>query len=122
MPDARLNGIRLYYEQQGEGTPILCIHGTSSSALVWGEAVATLARLGRVIVYDRRGHTRSERPEAYERTSVSKHADDAAALLDGLRATPAIVIGRSYGGPSRSSSRDATPTASEHSSCSNRHP
>ena len=31
-------------------------------------------------------------------TSVSEHADDAAALLDALRATPAIVIGRSYGG------------------------
>ncbi len=98
MSELRVNGIRLYCEQHGEGAPILCIHGTSSSALMWGDAVATLARIGRVIVYDRRGHTRSERPEPYERTSVSEHADDAAALLDALRATPAIVIGRSYGG------------------------
>ena len=98
MTDVRVRGIRLYYEEHGDGGPILCIHGTSSSALVWGDAVAKLARLGRVIVYDRRGCTRSERPKQYERTSVPEHTDDAAALLDALDATPAIVIGRSYGG------------------------
>jgi esterase len=93
-----VNGVRLYYEERGSGAPILCIHGTSSSALVWGDAVKELARLGRVIAYDRRGCTRSERPEPYERTSVAEHADDAAALLDALAAAPAVVIGRSYGG------------------------
>ena len=71
MTDALVRGIRLYYEEHGDGTPILLIHGTSSSALVWGSAVATLARLGRVIIYDRRGCSRSERPQPYERTSVS---------------------------------------------------
>ena len=98
MTELRVNGIRLYCEEHGEGTPILCIHGTSSSARMWGDAVGSLARLGRVIVYDRRGCTRSERPEPYESTSVREHADDAAALLDALRASPAIVIGRSFGG------------------------
>jgi pimeloyl-ACP methyl ester carboxylesterase len=65
---------------------------------MWEEAVEELARLGRVIIYDRRGCTRSERPEPYERTSVSEQADDAAALLDALAPAPAVVIGRSYGG------------------------
>ena len=77
--------------------PILCIHGAGSSALAWSDAIAELARLGRVIAYDRRGCTRSERPEPYERTSVAEHADDAAGLLDALEAAPAVVIGRSYG-------------------------
>jgi esterase len=90
--------VRLYYEERGSGTPILCVHGTGSSAVVWSDAVPELARLGRVISYDRRGCTRSERPDPYERTSVAEHADDAAALLDALAAPPAIVIGRSYGG------------------------
>jgi pimeloyl-ACP methyl ester carboxylesterase len=93
-----VNGVRLYYEEHGSGAPILCIHGTSGSASAWTEAVERLARLGRVIAYDRRGCGRSERPEPYERTSVAEHADDAAALLDALAATPAVVIGRSYGG------------------------
>ncbi len=84
MPEAELNGIRLYYEEHGRGASILCIHGTSGSAVAWPAAVENLARLGRVIVYDRRGSGRSERPNRYERTSVAEHADDAAGLLDAL--------------------------------------
>ncbi|EMY34042.1 alpha/beta hydrolase fold protein [Arthrobacter crystallopoietes BAB-32] len=98
MSELRVKGVSLYYEEHGEGTPILCIHGTGSSAKVWGDAVQELASHGRTIVYDRRGCTRSERPDPYELTSVEEHADDAAALLQELHATPAIVIGRSYGG------------------------
>jgi esterase len=98
VPEAEANGIRLYYEEHGDGAPIACIHGGGSSALMWADAVEELARLGRVIAYDRRGCTRSERPEPYERTTVAEHADDAAALLDALAAAPAVVIGRSYGG------------------------
>jgi esterase len=98
MPDIQLPAIRLYYEERGTGVPILCIHGTSSSAMAWKGSTDELERVGRVIVYDRRGCTRSERPEPYDVTSVSEHADDAAALLQALSATPAIIVGRSYGG------------------------
>ncbi len=91
-------GVRLVYETHGSGATILCIHGTGSSAVVWGSAIEQLARAGRVIAYDRRGCTRSERPEPYERTGVAEHADDAAALLHQLDAERAVVVGRSYGG------------------------
>jgi pimeloyl-ACP methyl ester carboxylesterase len=97
MPEIRVNGVSLYYEEHGAGEPIVCIHGTSSSAAVWADSVGDLATRGRTIVYDRRGCFRSERPEPYV-TSVHEHADDAAALIDALGAAPAIVIGRSYGG------------------------
>jgi pimeloyl-ACP methyl ester carboxylesterase len=98
VAEAELNGIRLHYEEHGAGNPILCVHGGGSSALMWTDAFEELASLGRVIAYDRRGCTRSERPEPYERTTVAEQADDAAALLEHLDAEPAIVIGRSYGG------------------------
>jgi esterase len=98
MPHIQLPDIRLYYEEHGEGVPILCVHGTSGSAMTWESSIDELTQLGRVIVYDRRGCTRSERPDPYPTTSVSEHADDSAALLETLSATPAIVIGRSYGG------------------------
>src|ERR671923_619489 len=98
MPELQVNGVRLYYEAHGSGPPILCVHGAGSSALMWEAAVPRLARLGRVIAYDRRGCTRSQRPVPYDRTSVAEHADDAAALLVALAAAPAVVIGRSYGG------------------------
>ena len=94
----RVDGVSLYYEEHGSGSPMLCIHGTGGSGLVWGDAVAQLAGHGRVIVYDRRGCTRSERPETYDATTVGEQADDAAALLQALRAAPAVIIGRSYGG------------------------
>lgn len=93
-----VNGVRLHHEEHGSGAPILCIHGGGSSAMMWADAIEELAKLGRVIAYDRRGCARSERPEPYERTTVAEQADDAAALLDALEATPAVVIGRSYGG------------------------
>jgi esterase len=98
VTEALVNGVRLYYEEHGEGEPILCIHGGGSSALMWEDAFEALARLGRVIAYDRRGCTRSERPEPYDETTVAEQADDAAALLEDRRASPAVVIARSYGG------------------------
>ena len=96
MSKIRVNGASLYYEEHGAGEPIVCVHGTGSSAAVWGDAVEVLATRGRTIVYDRRGSSRSERPEPYV-TNVHEQADDAAALIDALAASKAIVIGRSYG-------------------------
>jgi pimeloyl-ACP methyl ester carboxylesterase len=97
MSVARVNGVSLYYEERGAGAPIVCIHGMSSSAAVWGDAVDELANHGRTISYDRRGCFRSQRPEPHV-TNVHQHADDAAGLIDALAAAPAVVIGRSYGG------------------------
>jgi pimeloyl-ACP methyl ester carboxylesterase len=98
MPNASVSGVRLYYEEHGSGTPILGIHGAGSSAVFWEDAAGRLAELGRAIVYDRRGCSRSERPDPYDVTSVQLHADDALELLRELDAGPAILIGRSYGG------------------------
>jgi pimeloyl-ACP methyl ester carboxylesterase len=98
MPTVSLDGATIYYEERGAGSPILLIHGTGSDANNWGSAPDELARLGRVLTYDRRGFTRSRGTGHPHRTTAAQHADDAAALLDRLGARPAIVVGRSYGG------------------------
>jgi pimeloyl-ACP methyl ester carboxylesterase len=98
MPYASVNGVRLYYEESGSGTPILGLHGAGSSAVFWEDAAGKLAEVGRVIIFDRRGSNRSERPEPYAVTSIQEHADDALALLRELGAEPAALVGRSYGG------------------------
>jgi pimeloyl-ACP methyl ester carboxylesterase len=59
VTEVRVNGVRLYYEEHGEGETILCVHGSASSAMVWTAAAEELSRLGRVVLYDRRGCTRT---------------------------------------------------------------
>jgi pimeloyl-ACP methyl ester carboxylesterase len=97
VPRLRANGVSLHYEEHGTGDSILCLHGTGSSSVLWTDAAIELAKRGRAILYDRRGFSRSERPEPFV-TDVHQQADDAAAVIDVLEAAPTIAIGRSQGG------------------------
>src|SRR4051794_32218581 len=54
MAILKLNGVELFYRQEGFGTPLLLIHGTGMSSELWGAAVQDLATDHRVLVYDRR--------------------------------------------------------------------
>jgi 3-oxoadipate enol-lactonase len=90
----RSNGCDLYYEDVGEGIPILLIHPAGSTASTWGSATEALARIGRLITYDRRGYARSG---GEPMRSMSTHTTDAAALLESLRIPPTVVVGTSAG-------------------------
>lgn len=87
-------GCDLYYEVAGDGMPILLIHPSGATATTWGAAAEQLARIGRVIAYDRRGYARSGGAPA--RTTYT-HTADAARLLELLQAAPAVVVGTSAG-------------------------
>jgi pimeloyl-ACP methyl ester carboxylesterase len=89
-----VNAVGLYYEEVGEGVPILLIHPAGSTASTWGSVTYELARVGRVIAYDRRGYARSGGEPV---RSMSIHTADAAALLDSLQAPAAVVVGTSAG-------------------------
>ena len=90
----RSDGCDLYYEDVGESGPILLIHPAGATASTWGNVHEQLARIGRVITYDRRGYARSGGEPA---RSMSTHTKDAAALLEHLRTSPAVVVGTSAG-------------------------
>jgi 3-oxoadipate enol-lactonase len=90
----RSDGCDLYYEEAGEGVPILLIHPAGSTASTWGAAAEELARMGRVVAFDRRGYARSGGEPV---RSVSRHTADAAAILEYLGAPPAAVVGTSAG-------------------------
>jgi esterase len=88
------NGTTLYYEEAGEGTPILLVHPSGATGSTWGRAYDELASVGRVIAYDRRGYGRSGGEPV---RSVAVHTSDAAAVLEALVSTPAVVVGTSAG-------------------------
>ena len=94
MGSVRSDGSDLYHEEVGEGIPILLIHPAGSTASTWGSAIAELARIGRVITYDRRGYARSGGEPV---RSMSTHTADAAAILEYLRTPAAVVVGTSAG-------------------------
>jgi pimeloyl-ACP methyl ester carboxylesterase len=94
MGSVKSDGCDLYYEEVGEGVPILLIHPAGATASTWGSVTEELARIGRVITYDRRGYARSGGEAA---RSMSTHTADAAAILEYLRAPPAVVVGTSAG-------------------------
>lgn len=94
----RLGPTELYFEITGSGQPILGIHGTPSSAVLWEDAAVGLGRVGQCIVYDRRGFHRSGGLEPGGTLDLAQHVADAVALLDSQATGPAVVIGRSTGG------------------------
>ena len=96
MPYAETNGINLYYEECGEGEPLVLIHGLGSSLESWATQVSIYSEHFRVIALDNRGSGRSDKPD-YPYT-MEQMADDAAGLLDFLSIEKAHFVGKSMGG------------------------
>jgi pimeloyl-ACP methyl ester carboxylesterase len=96
MATARVNGIQLFYELHGAGAvPVVLVHGSWDSHHDWDLVVPPLAKVFRVLTYDRRGHSQSERPAG--QGSVREDVADLAALLEHLDLAPAWVVGNSFG-------------------------
>lgn len=96
MSTISVNGTTLYYDAAGHGLPIVFIHGMCGSADVWADQVARLSPRFHCVTYDRRGHTRSALGQIAART-VELHADDTAALIQGLALAPCLLVGSSGG-------------------------
>jgi pimeloyl-ACP methyl ester carboxylesterase len=95
------DGVEIAYSDQGEGQPVLLIHGFASNSRVNWEAtgwVRTLLGAGyRVIAIDNRGHGESEKLYDPQQYSAPIMADDAARLLSHLEIETAAVMGYSMG-------------------------
>ena len=96
MATAKVNGVRLFYELGGTGTvPLVLVHGSWDSHHDWNLVVPRLTNAFRVLTYDRRGHSQSERPTG--QGSVREDVADLAALIRHLELVPAWVVGNSFG-------------------------
>jgi pimeloyl-ACP methyl ester carboxylesterase len=94
-------GVEIAFEDEGEGAPVLLIHGFASSVRVNWQATGwtkTLRDAGyRVIAFDNRGHGESEKLYDSSLYAASMMAEDAARLLDRLHISSAFVMGYSMG-------------------------
>jgi pimeloyl-ACP methyl ester carboxylesterase len=96
MATAKVNGVRLFYELNGTGAvPLVLVHGSWDSHHDWNLVVPRLTDAFRVLTYDRRGHSQSERPTG--QGSVREDVADLAALIKHLELMPAWVVGNSFG-------------------------
>ncbi|MFH1842693.1 MAG: alpha/beta hydrolase [bacterium] len=88
-----VDGGNLWYEDAGEGFPLVLIHDGLCHSAVWENQFAVLAGTYRVIRYDRRGFGRSDQPEA-----VYSNLDDLHALICHLGLERVVLMGSSSGG------------------------
>ncbi len=97
MPSVAVNGVDLYYEEAGSGTPILFIHELAGDYRSWEPQMRRFVRNHRCIVYSARGYHPSSAPEEAKEYSQRQAADDAEGLLDQLGIDKAHIVGLSMG-------------------------
>ncbi|MCC2640333.1 MAG: putative 3-oxoadipate enol-lactonase [Nitrospira sp.] len=90
------NGIRLAYDDQGAGLPLVFLHAFPLNRSMWEPQIAGLSGRFRTIALDLRGHGESDAP--LWAFSLDHFADDVCALLDHLALPQAVVVGLSMGG------------------------
>jgi pimeloyl-ACP methyl ester carboxylesterase len=96
VPKVCVNGFSLYYEIQGDGEPVVLIPGFAAGRETWVLQTPSLSRDFRVITFDPRGVSESDKPEGPQ--SISLLADDLAHLLQALGISKAHIVGASFGG------------------------
>lgn len=100
MPYAMNNGVRIYYEREGSGPPVVLQHGFTRSLEGWRDSgyVAALRDDYELILVDARGHGKSDKPHDPAEYTSDKRAGDIIAVLDDADIARAVYWGYSMGG------------------------
>ena len=98
MPHAPVNGVKLFYEETGQGLPLIFVHEFAGDYASWHLQVRFFARRYRTIVYNARGYPPSDVPEDPRAYSQDQAVDDIVGMLDHLGIAKAHVCGLSMGG------------------------
>jgi pimeloyl-ACP methyl ester carboxylesterase len=100
MPYAMNHGVRIHYQVEGQGPPLVIQHGFTDSMATWYELgyVDMLKPDYRLILIDARGHGHSEKPYDPDAYSTTVMVGDVLAVLDAVRTPRAHYLGYSMGG------------------------
>lgn len=96
MPKISIGDDELYYEEAGQGPPLLLVTGLNGVGSFWARQVPDFSRDFRVVVHDHRGTGQSTHSRI--RYSVEQMAGDVLRLMDALRLDAAHLVGHSTGG------------------------
>ena len=94
MPKARVNGVNLFYEETGQGAPLVFVHEFAGDYASWHLQVRFLSRRYRTIAFNARGYPPSDVPE----DPAAYSQEDIRGLLDALGIERAHICGLSMGG------------------------
>jgi aminoacrylate hydrolase len=96
MPKVDVGDGEIYYEEHGQGEPLLLVSGLGGTAAYWKPNLPALAKRYRVIVHDHRGAGQSTHSRI--RYTVDQMTDDLVKLMDHLKIARAHLVGHSTGG------------------------
>jgi pimeloyl-ACP methyl ester carboxylesterase len=96
MSFVSVNGEQIHYVHSGaRGVPVVFVHGSGGSHLVWGAQVRAVGEIARAFALDLPGHGKSE---GAGRDSIAAYRDRVVGFLDALELDRAVIVGHSLGG------------------------
>jgi len=100
MPHVNNHGVRIYYELEGEGPPLILLHGLSEDLEWWRDYgyVKSLRNNYKLILIDARGHGTSDKPHNPDTYKLELLVTDIVEVLNDLRISKAHFLGFSMGG------------------------
>ncbi len=95
---AHVNGAALAYREHGEGEPVVFVHGSADDLRSWVQQLPAIGASYRAIAYSRRYARPNEDIEPDADNQTLPHVDDLVTYLQVMDATPAHLVGHSWGG------------------------
>ena len=91
------DGVKLYYEEAGTGTPIVFVHEFAGDYRSWEPQMRHFSRRYRCITYSARGYLPSDVPDNFDRYSQERWREDLRCVIEGLKLPTPHVVGLSMG-------------------------
>ena len=98
MPHVPSGNFKLYFEEVGDGYPILFIHEYAGDHTSWEPQMRYFSRRYRCVAYNARGYPPSDVPESGDDYGQNQAVSDAVAVMDHLGIDKAHIVGNSVGG------------------------
>ena len=98
MPKVPVSGVNIYYEIHGSGFPLILTYGLGGNTGEWGPQINEFSKLYQLILWDSRGHGKSDSPPEREKYNHNLYAEDLNELMNHLKIDKAYVGGLSMGG------------------------